>query len=255
MVIRNIYVAEHYAGDLHGKEHHIEEHYFGFLRSNLFIGSFPTIIIAWLIDMYHEKMGKLLFWFAVALWVLFYPNAPYMISDLIHNDQSPAEKAVPDLVKYDTMIIFSFAMLSVFIGFLSLKVIFRILVKKYTKRFAQAVIAVTIILSCLGFYMGRELLSAIKLGNGYLYSWEIFLEPGQIIKIVWQALYPPQDHVPAYLMMLLFGVVQYMLLIMFKDVNDVENITNISEDKDAVQHVAISTRAEVGIQKNPAPEQ
>src|SRR4030095_15839712 len=85
---------------------------------------------------------------------------------------------------------------------------------------------------CLGFYMGRELLSAIKLGNGYLYSWEIFLEPIQIIKIVWHALYPIQDHVPAYLMMLLFGVVQYMLLIMFKDVNDVENITNISEDGD-----------------------
>lgn len=231
MVIRNIYVGEHY---------------FGFLKSNLFIGSFPTIIIAWLIDMYHEKMGKLLFWFAVALWVLFYPNAPYMISDLIHNDQSAAEKANPDLVKYDTMIIFSFAMLSVFIGFLSLKVIFRILIEKYNKRFAKAFIAFTLILSCLGFYMGRELISAIKLGNGYLYSWEIFLEPVQIIKIVWHALYPPQDHVPAYLMMLLFGVIQYMLLIMFKDVNDVENITNISEDKDVAPGMVNSGSAGVG---------
>jgi len=231
MVIRNIYVGEHY---------------FGFLRSNLFIGSFPTIIIAWVIDMYHKKMGKLLFWFAVALWVLFYPNAPYMISDLIHNAQSPANQKYPDLIKYDTLIIFSFAMLSVFIGFLSLKVIFRIFVEKFSKRFAQAFITITIILSCLGFYMGRELLSAIKLGNGYLYSWEIFLEPGQIIKIVWQALFPPQDHVPAYLMMLLFGVIQYMLLIMFKDVNDVENITNISEDKDAAPDATISRRAGVG---------
>ena len=235
MVIRNIYVGEHY---------------FGFLRSNLFIGSFPTIIIAWVIDVYHERMSKLLFWLAVALWVLFYPNAPYMISDLIHNAQSPADQKYPDLIKYDTLIIFSFAMLSVFIGFLSLKVIFRILVEKYGRRFAQAFITITIVLSCLGFYMGRELLSAIKLGNGYLYSWEIFLEPGQIIKIVWHALYPPQDHVPAYLMMLLFGVIQYMLLIMFKDVNDVENITNISEDGERVPGAVMSGKEGVSTSLN-----
>jgi uncharacterized membrane protein len=211
--IRNIYVGEHF---------------FNFLQSNLFIGSFPTIIIAWLIDIYHKKMGKFLFWFAVALWVLFYPNAPYMISDLIHNSQSPSDPQNPELIKYDTFIIFSFAMLSVFIGFLSLKVIFRILLEKYHKAFAKAFIAFTLVLSCLGFYIGRELLSGLDIGNKYLYSWEIFLEPVQIIKIVWHALWPPQGHIPAYLLMALFGAVQYMLLIMFKDVNDVEDITHIS---------------------------
>ena len=52
LVIRNMYVGEHVLN---------------FLRSNLFIGSFPTIVIAWLIDMYYKKMGKFVFWFAVAL--------------------------------------------------------------------------------------------------------------------------------------------------------------------------------------------
>ena len=191
MAIRNIYVGEHF---------------FDFLQSNLFIGSFPTIIIAWVIDMNYKRMGNLIFWLLVALWVLFYPNAPYMISDLIHNSQSPSAQRDTDVIKYDTLIIFSFAMLSVFIGFLSLKVIFRIMIEKYGKRFARAFIAFTLLLSCLGFYMGRELISAIKLGNGYLYSWEIFLEPVQIIKIVWHSLWPIQEHIPAYLMMMLFGV-------------------------------------------------
>jgi uncharacterized membrane protein len=213
LVIRNIYMGEHV---------------FYFLESNLFIGSFPTIIIAWLIDMYYKKMGWLLFWFAVTLWVLFYPNAPYMISDLIHNSQSPSDPKYQDLIVYDTLIIFSIAMLSVFIGFLSLKVIFRILIEKYGKRFAKAFIALTLVLSCLGFYMGRELHSGLKIGNKYMYSWEIFLDPIQIIKTTWHSLWPIQDNIPVYLMMMLFGVVQYMLLIMFKDVNDVEDITNIS---------------------------
>ena len=212
LVIRNIYVGEAF---------------FNFLKSNLFIGSFPTIIIAWVVDRYYLKMGKVIFWFLVALWILFYPNAPYMISDLIHNSQDPAEGKYPDLIVYDTLIIFSFAMISVFIGFLSLKVMYKIFTEKYNKLFAKTIIGLTVALSCLGFYMGRELLSAIKLGNGYLYSWEIFLEPIQILKIVWHALYPIQDHIPAYLLMLLFGVIQYMLLIMFKDVSDVEQITKI----------------------------
>jgi hypothetical protein len=77
-------------------------------------------------------------------------------------------------------------------------------------------------LSCLGFYMGRELLSAIKLGNGYQYTWEIFLEPIQVIQAVWKALWPVGEHWPAYALMALFGFMQCMLLIMFKDVNDIE---------------------------------
>jgi hypothetical protein len=70
--------------------------------------------------------------------------------------------------------------------------------------------------------MGRELISKIKMGNGYLYSWEIFIEPLDIIKTVWHALVPIQEHLPAYYMMALFGFIQYQLLIMMKDVSDFE---------------------------------
>jgi len=213
LVIRNIYMGEHV---------------FYFLESNLFIGSFPTIIIAWLIDMYHNRMSKFIFWFAVTLWILFYPNAPYMISDLIHNSESPSDPKYKELIVYDTLIIFSIAMLSVFIGFLSLKVMFRIMIEKYGKRFARWFITLTLVLSCLGFYMGRELKSGLDVGNKYMYSWEIFLDPVKIITTTWHSLWPIQDNIPVYLLMMLFGVVQYMLLIMFKDVNDVEDITHIT---------------------------
>jgi len=194
---------------------------FNFLLSNLFIGSFPALLIAFLIDRYYEKLNNLSFLAASALWVLFYPNAPYMISDLIHN------VTLPDLIFkeqriFDTIIIFSIAMLSVFYGFLSLKIMFVMFKRKYGGRFAHSAIFVTVALSCLGFYMGRELISTIKLGNGYMYSWEIFLEPIYIIQTTWNALWPIAENWQAYAMMALFGLVQYMLLIMFKDVNDIE---------------------------------
>ena len=196
---------------------------FNFLKSNLFIGSFPALLIAFLIERYYEKLKNFSFWAATALWVLFYPNAPYMISDLIHNTSDPKGLANPELIIFDTLIIFSIAMLSIFYGLLSLKIMFNLFHKKTrSKKFAHFAIFITLVLSCLGFYMGRELISAIDLGNGYLYSWEIFLEPVQIIKIVWNALWPIGEHWTAYAMMALFGAIQYMLLIMFKDVNDIE---------------------------------
>ena len=61
--------------------------------------------------------------------------------------------------------------------------------------------------------MGRELLSSLNLGNGYLYSWEIFLEPMHIIKVTWNALWPVHKNWPAYAMMGLFGAVQYLFRI------------------------------------------
>jgi uncharacterized membrane protein len=197
--------------------------FYAFLKSNLLIGSLPVIVIAYLLYCYNDKLSPFLFWLGTSLWVLFYPNAPYMISDLIHDSQDPAILQNPDLIKYDTLIIFSLAMLSVFYGFLSLKLMFQLFLKRYGKWVAHISINVTVVLSCLGFYMGRELLSAIKVGNGYLYSWEIFLEPLQIIKITWNALWPIQKHLPAYALIVLFGIVQYLLLIMFHYVNNIES--------------------------------
>ena len=196
--------------------------FFDFLRSNLFIGSFPVIILAFVIDIFQKRLHPFWFWAITAVWVLFYPNAPYMISDLIHNSADPLDPADKQLIIFDTLIIFSIAMLSVFYGFLSLKIMFRVFEERYSRKFANWAININLLLSSLGFYMGRELLSAIKLGNGYMYSWEIFLEPLKIIKTVWNALWPIGEHGAAYALIFLFWILQYLLLIIFKHVGDVK---------------------------------
>lgn len=202
----------------------VGESFYNFLKSNLYIGSLPVLIIAIFLKEFHTKLNNFFFWAITILWVLFYPNAPYMISDLIHtNADTAAQTADSKQVVFDSLIIFSIAMLSVFYGFISLKIMFHIFRNKYSERFARIAITVTLVLSCLGFYMGREMLSEMKLGNGYLYSWEIFLEPSSIITAVWNLLFPISEHIQEYLMMILFGVVQYLLLIMFKSISNVES--------------------------------
>ncbi|RZL98534.1 MAG: DUF1361 domain-containing protein [Pedobacter sp.] len=192
------------------------------MKSNLWSGIVPFVIAVG-IHYFHKKLNLFFFILLSLAWLLFYPNAPYMISDLIHPSQEPQDANNSTLIIYDTLVVFSLAMLSVFYGFVSLKIMFNLFRERFGKRTAHIIIFFSLVLSCLGFYMGRELVSEIKMGNGYLYSSEIFTEPGYIIKTVWNALFPIQDHLPAYYMMALFGFAQYQLLVMMKDVSDFED--------------------------------
>ena len=206
----------------------VGDHIFNFLKSNLLSGIAP-FVIALGIQYFYGKINNTFFILLSLLWLLFYPNSPYMISDLIHPHEEVKDTIYDQLIVFDTLIVFSIAMLSVFFGFVSLKIMFNLFRTRFGLKFAYWAIAFSLVLSCLGFYMGRELESAIKLGNGYLYSWEIFLEPVQIIKTVWNALFPVHEHYSAYLMMALFGFVQYMLIVMMKDIGDIEEVEVITK--------------------------
>ncbi|MBK7525645.1 MAG: DUF1361 domain-containing protein [Saprospiraceae bacterium] len=207
----------------------VGDHMFNFLKSNLLSGIAP-FILALCLTYFSGKLNN--FWFILGsmLWLLFYPNSPYMISDLIHLHEEVKDSVIPQLIVFDTFIVFSIAMLSLFYGFVSLKLMFNLFRQRFGDRWAHGAIFFSLILSCLGFYMGRAILSEVKLGNGYLYSWEVFLEPAFIINIVLKNLFPISDHIHVYAMMALFGFVQYQMLVMMKDVSDIEEAKAITKD-------------------------
>ncbi len=205
---------------------------FNGMWSNLWSGIVPFIIAA-VLNVFNRQLNTFFFISGSLLWLLFYPNSPYMISDLIHPYQEAKDTATNNLIVYDTLVVFSLAMLSVFYGFISLKIMFNLFRKRFGTKTAHVIIFFSLALSCLGFYMGRILKSKIQMGNGYLYSSEIFTEPGYIFKTVWNALVPIQDNLPAYYMMILFGLVQYQLLIMMKDVGDFEGAEVVTKNEQA----------------------
>lgn len=177
------------------------------LLLNLFHGSLP-LVIAFSLNKFYHKINNIVFWVLSFVWVLYYPNSPYMISGLKHISADAL-----DIQNYDVLIIFSLAMLSMFYGFLSLKIMFQLFMKKKGPNFAVIAITISLLLSCLGFYMGRVL---------FLFSADFFKHPLKIVKQVWGDLFPIGDNLSAYALMFLFGITQFMLIIMFKDVNDVE---------------------------------
>lgn len=205
----------------------VGDNVFNFLKSNLFSGFIP-LALAVLLKIFYSKINNLVFVLGSLLWVLFYPNSPYMISDLIHDSSDVQDATIKDLIVFDTLIIFSIAMLSVFYGFISLKIMFNLFKDRFGSAFAHSAIVISLLLSCLGFYMGRVITSTKHAGN--LYSWDFLLHPGIILKQVWDALFPIGEHLPAYYMMILFGIIQYMLLVMMKDVNDIEDTKLITNE-------------------------
>lgn len=207
-----------------------------FLLNNLFSGFVP-LVITYLLLLFNAKLNPYLFWAGALLWVLFYPNSPYMISDLIHNriDLShPGERVVYVI---NTLTIYSIGVLSSFYGFLSLKIIYNLVRARYTVKIANIFIISSLLLSCLGFYMGRSIQGFINNGPNLvpttqvrtpnLYSIDLFLHPITTIQKVWDRLFPLDHHRDAYFMMVLFALIQFSLLLMMKTIQDFQSSDRI----------------------------
>jgi uncharacterized membrane protein len=185
-----------------------------FLIWNLFLAFLP-LLFAWLLYQFAAKMNKVVIILCSLVWLLFYPNAPYMISDLIHVQQ------LDPLVLYDAMIIFSFAILALFFGFYSLKIIHVLYQQIAGRKTAHTVVWVSIILSSAGIYLGRIL---------RLNSWDLFTHPLQVLATIFEHLFPVGKNPTTYIIIVLYSVIQFILLIMTKDMDMIGKNNLISGD-------------------------
>jgi len=166
-----------------------------FLWWNLFLALLP-VGAAYLFDSYVRKRGlySLLSFFFLINWLLFFPNAPYLITDLIHLADDVS--GVP--LWYDALMLFSFAFTGVFSGFLSLVYVYRAL--KGAVRSSRLILFVPGIcmLSGYGIYLGREL---------RWNSWDMFTRPHMVAGDIYSNISDPA----AWSMTVLFSVFLFLL--------------------------------------------
>jgi len=187
---------------------------YNFLMWNLFL-AFVPLGLAWITYYVAGQRSTLLVVLLSFSWLLFYPNAPYMISDLIHvNENSP-------IVLYESLLLFSFAMLALFFGFYSLKIIHLVFKFRMGTLMANVVIWICIILSSTGIYLGRIL---------RLNSWDLFTHPLKLFHTIYDHLFPVTKNPSTYLVIFLFSIIQFILLIMMKDFDEVEGRHLISDE-------------------------
>jgi uncharacterized membrane protein len=137
---------------------------FVWLLWNLFLALIPFIVSSLLLfQKSNGKLTDLFFIFGLFIWLLFLPNAPYIITDLIHIN---VVKSVP--VLYDSLLLFATAWVGLYLGLYSIFHIEKILLTKYKERMVDLLILIIIILTSFGIYLGRFL---------RFNSWDIFTRP------------------------------------------------------------------------------
>src|ERR1035437_422242 len=102
------------------------------------------------------------------LWLLFFPNAPYLVTDVLHI----ASRLSP-LLWYDSLLFFFFGWIGLLLGMLSLFHVHQYLKVHYTYLVSELIIFAICVISSFGIYLGR-----FARWN----SWDIFINPLQLLK-------------------------------------------------------------------------
>ncbi len=146
--------------------------WFYFLLKNLILGTLPLLFIVLARNIYHSKTIKFLkvtlVPFLCLLWLLFLPNSPYVITDLIHLDHLPNR-----LLWYDATTIFVNALTSLGMGFYATYIFQKLSNQIFTNTISWVLIVLTQVLSAFGVYLGRFL---------RFNSWDFFFSPQSLLK-------------------------------------------------------------------------
>ena len=141
---------------------------FGYLFWNLVLAWIPLVLglfLYWL----PKGSSRLVFGIAMIWWVLFFPNAFYIVTDLVHSDKFGTDGIYR---WYDLLLTTSFAIGGMFVGCLSLYLMHLFVHKRFGWKAGWSFAAGMLALGSFGIYLGRVL---------RLNSWEVVSQPSRIV--------------------------------------------------------------------------
>jgi uncharacterized membrane protein len=147
------------------------------LAWNLVLAWVPLVVALWLYDRHRRGASPALLAAAGALWLLFLPNAPYLLTDIF-------------LIRYlhgvpiwlDVVLVTAFAWTGLLLGFISLFLVQTVTRRVLGARAAWALVLAAIALSSFGIYLGRFL---------RWNSWDFVVQPTVLAASVWDRLSDP----------------------------------------------------------------
>jgi uncharacterized membrane protein len=141
---------------------------FVYILWNIFLAIIPFVISSLLLSISNKrKINQITFIAIGIIWLLFLPNSPYIITDLIHIGEV---RFAPDL--FDSFLLFSSAWTGLLLGMHSINHMEQILSTRYSKKITSTIIVITMFFVSFGIYLGRFL---------RLNSWDVFASPGYFL--------------------------------------------------------------------------
>ncbi len=143
---------------------------FIYLVWNLFLAWVPFVLALAVYDRHRRGAPVPLQVALSALWLLFFPNAPYIVTDFVHLSHDPVAP-----FWFDAMAICSFAWTGLCLGFASLYLM-QVVVRNAIGALASwLVVGGALVLGSVGIYVGRFL---------RLNSWDVLFDPHLFASLV-----------------------------------------------------------------------
>lgn len=167
--------------------------FYQFLNWNLFLAWIPFWAASLLKLLYEAGVGRkggLLYMGAGLVWLLFLPNAPYIVTDYIHVTYVRGPGVWP---WSDILMMMHYAWTGLLLGYLSLYLIHTTAAAAYGRWLGWLMAGASTVLSSVGVYVGREL---------RWNSWEVITDPSKLISDIGVFLTPEPYRFIAMVMVL-----------------------------------------------------
>ena len=182
--------------------HETGSSYYRFLVWNLTLAWVPFALAVAAYARARRQVDVLV-WVLLVPWLLFFPNAPYLLTDFIHLDEGPAP------LWYDALMLSAFAWTGLLLGFGSLYLVQMILRRAFGRAIAWTGVLGALALASLGVYIGRFI---------RFNSWDALLHPVQVADVIREQLGSvPLRMAEALVGLTAFLAVGYLVVYSFAD--------------------------------------
>ncbi len=142
-------------------------------------------------------------------WLLFLPNAPYMITDLVHYEQ---RGEFPGWI--DIMLVTTASWNGLLLGVLSLMMIEDMLHLYFKSRIVKPIMLICLLLCGYGIYLGRYL---------RYNTWDVLTNPIPLFQDSAKTVFYPGQHLRTWGFTLLFGLMYSIFYFTLKQLQSVKN--------------------------------
>ena len=188
---------------------------YSFLVWNLFLAAVPLVLSTLLTTVKALERSLPALLATLATWLLFFPNAPYIFTDLLHLRYSSGTP-----LWFDLILIASFSWCGLLLGFISLADVQELLRRRLGPWVAAAGAAAALIASAFGIYLGRFL---------RWNSWDLLSQPTRLARDVAERVLNPLSDPKAVAVTLLLSVLLSLWYLTFQTVADSRSLSRQRE--------------------------
>jgi len=157
---------------------------------NLFLAWIPFGLALQVYEGYRRGAARVYLLLGGVLWLLFFPNAPYIVTDFKWLRDSTGAP-----IWYDVVLISAGAWAGLLLGFISLYLMQAVVRRALGALNAWLFVLFALVLSSFGIYLGR-----FQRSN----SWDVFVRPRTFAGDVWTRLGNPDEYARAVAVTVLF---------------------------------------------------